>query len=178
MKGFTLVETLVAITILMLAMMGPFQAVQKGLLSSYVARDELIAASLAEEGLEFIRSRRDANYLYNLAHPATPRSWMYGMNGTSGAPNCFGASGCRVDPTILPTGTIANCSGACPVLRLTTSNVYTHTNPVGSIPTRFTRTVQFTNVSATEVKVTVTMSWSTNKIPFTVQVTDTLHDWL
>ncbi|HEX5774982.1 MAG TPA: hypothetical protein VFY28_03430, partial [Candidatus Paceibacterota bacterium] len=149
--------------------------VQQGLLASYVARDELIAASLAEEGLEFIRSRRDGNYLYNLSGPVTPRSWLYGMNGTpSGAPNCYSGNGCVVDP---PQNTIATFATSTAPLRLSTLNRYTQVQS-GGTATRFMRKVQFTNVSATEVKITVTVMWSTNRIPFTVRVTDTLHDWL
>lgn len=96
-KGFTLVETLVAITVLALALVGPFSAVENSLFGSYVARDQLVAAALAQEGVEYIRSIRDNNYLNG-------RSWVDGFNGYS---QCYSSSigvtpsgTCTVDPTI------------------------------------------------------------------------------
>lgn len=176
-RGFTLIETLVAITLITIGMLGPFQVVQKALAASYAARDQLIASSLAEEALEFTRSVRDRNYLYNAAHPSTPRSWFYGMDGTGGA-NCTGVRTCVVDPT---QNTIAACSGSastCPVLNLSSTKIYTQASPSGSAPTRFKRSITLTSVSATEMTVSVTVSWQTGTVPYSVTVIDSLHDWL
>jgi Tfp pilus assembly protein PilV len=52
-SGFTIVETLVAITILMIAIAGPLTIAQKGLTASTYARDQMIASFLAQDGLEY-----------------------------------------------------------------------------------------------------------------------------
>ena len=171
-RGFTLVETLVAITIIALAMVGPLYAVQQSLNASRNARDQLVASSLAQEGIEYVRSIRDANYLTVLGGGS--RSWLYGLDGTSGSTNC--TSPCVVDPD---RGTISNTIAP---LRLNNQNMYTQQNGVGNAfkVTPYTRTVQIAAVSGstTEVVVTVTVTWSTNGRPQTVTLTERLHNWL
>lgn len=173
-QGFTLVETLVAITVIALAIMGPFQIVQKALSASYIARDQLVASALAEEGVEYVRSIRDRNYLYNAANPGSPRSWLYTMDG-NGGPNCSGTTKCALDPT---QNTIAACGTSCSPLRLASTNVYTQASPSGSTVTRFTRYLQISSVSVNEVQVSVTVTWETQHTQYTVTVMDNLQNWL
>lgn len=168
-RGFTLVETLVAITIIALAMVGPLYAVQQSLTAARNSRDYLIASSLAQEGIEYVRSIRDANYLTVLGGGS--RSWLYGLDGTGGSTNC--TSPCVVDPV---RGTVSN---TIEPLRLNNQNLYTQQ---GGLPrvTPYTRTVQITAVpgSTTEVVVTVTVSWSAKGRPYTVTLIERLHNWL
>ena len=60
-KGFTLLESMVAITILLTALGGPFVVTQLGLRTARQAGQELVAANLAQEGIEYVRYRRDTN---------------------------------------------------------------------------------------------------------------------
>lgn len=175
-RGFTLVETMVAVAIVAVSIVGPLYSVQKGVVASYVARDRLVASSLAQEGVEYVQAIRDNNFLYNIANPGAPRSWLYGIDGTGGSSNCTAASGCRVDPT---QNTIAACSGTCSALNLSSGGVYNHTAVSGTnVATRFVRTVKLTSISATEMKVSVTVTWITSKIPYSVTVTENLQNWL
>lgn len=176
MKGFTLVETLVAITIVLLAVMGPFQLVKDSLLASYTARDQLIAIALAEEGLEQVRSIRDDNYLYVLAVPSSTRDWLYGLTAS---PDCFSTNGCLVDP--LGSTVASQCGSTCTNLYLKSTGVYTN-NPVsGDTVTKFVRKVKLDLVDGARdktIKVTVTVTYTTAHVPFTVTVTDYLYNWL
>lgn len=61
--GFTIVETLVAISILVIALTGPLSIIASSLKSSYFSRDEITAAYLAQEPIEHIRNLRDMNGL-------------------------------------------------------------------------------------------------------------------
>jgi prepilin-type N-terminal cleavage/methylation domain-containing protein len=163
-RGFTLVETLVAITILMIALTVPFYSLQQAIVASNAARDQLVASSLAEEGAEYIYYLRDSNYLANA-------SWLTGMDAclSGGAPY-----GCMADPS---QNTLTSCvSTGCNPLKLSASNLYTY---AGSGPTtRFTRTVKIEQVTATEAKVTVTVTWVSGHRNYSVIVTDTLYNWL
>ena len=159
-KGFTLVETLVAITILALAIAGPFQAIQGALRNSFAARDQLVAASLAQEGVEYIRSVRDSNYLSGSS------SGLSGLSACQSGP-------CVIDPT---NGTI---SGTVEPLRLSSGGLYNQqgvssTNKL----TRFTRTARLTTVSPNEVTVTVVVTWQSAGGTFTTTITENLRDWL
>lgn len=175
-RGFSLVETMVAVAIVAISIVGPLYSVQKGVVASYVSRDRLVASSLAQEGVEYVQAIRDNNFLYNLANPTSPRSWLYGLDGTGGGVNCFTASGCRVDPT---QNTVTACSGTCSALNLSSSGIYNHLAISGSnTATKFTRKVTLTTISTTEVKVTVTVTWTTSLTPYTVTVTENLQNWL
>ena len=63
MKGFTLVETMVAITILTLAVSGAFMAASSAINAANIASDQLTASYLAQEGIEYVRVMRDNTYL-------------------------------------------------------------------------------------------------------------------
>lgn len=160
-RGFTLVETLVAIAILMIALVGPYFSIQQAIVTSYAARDQLIASQLAQEGQEYIHFLRNTNYL-------SSASWTAGMD------NCFGQYGCTVDPA---QNTIAACtSSGCPALMQATNGLYTQT---GNYPTtRFTRTVTMQTLNTYEVQVTVTVNWITEHHPYSVTVVDDIYNWL
>ena len=183
MKAFTLVETLVAITVILLAVMGPFQLVQRSLTASYIARDHLVATALAEEGLEYVRSIRDSNYLYNIENPTATRSWLYGLNTSAGAEeNCFLANGCTVDPTRHGNNeAVAECPTTCPTMKLNPTTMMYTQRVTGNVPTRFTRKVlleQVNGSSDNRVKVTVTVTYISAQNSFDVTVTDYLYNWL
>ena len=172
LRGFTLVETLVAVAILTVALSGPFFAIQQSLVASYVARDDLIAASLAQEAIEFIHSIRDDNYLYNLANPGSPRSWLYGLDGSGGV-DCLEPKVCVVDPS---QNEVETCVGICATLYESPMHVY---NQQGSgTATRYTRSVSVETISDHEVLMTVSVVWKTGHMDKSVTLTMTLQDWL
>ena len=57
--GFTLVEALVAISILMIAVASPMLLAQKSLSSATLSKDQMIASFLAQDAIETIRNIRD-----------------------------------------------------------------------------------------------------------------------
>ena len=74
--GFTLLETLVAITLLTIAIVAPMSLTTQALGSAYYARDQITASYLAQEGLEAVRSVRDANIISNsLGGRSTATRW-------------------------------------------------------------------------------------------------------
>jgi Tfp pilus assembly protein PilV len=58
-KGFTLLEALVAISILMVAVAAPITIAQKGLSSAVYSKDQMIASYLAQDVIEYIKNLRD-----------------------------------------------------------------------------------------------------------------------
>lgn len=161
-QGFTLVETLVAITILVIAVVGPMYAVHRSLVASYTARDSLTAVALAQEGIEFVRGKRDSNYLANQSN------WLNGLS------ECQAAAGCAIDPSAAPASQTQAFATSTATLRLDGS--YRYRLGSGTV-TRFVRKVTITTVSATEVTVTTTVSWTTLKIPYSVTVSENLYNW-
>lgn len=160
--GFTIIETLIAITLLVLALGGPMTLASKSLLSSQFSKDQITAYYLAQEAVEMVRYARDTNILEG-------DSWLSG-----GISACLNQN-CRID---VPLGTVAACAGSgCPVLRKSSSTgLYGYTGSY--TPTIFTRTIRMTEVVANrEVRLTVTLAWQTGALPRTLVVEERLLNW-
>jgi len=71
MKGFSLIEVLIAISILLVGVLSAFALVSKSLASAPIIQDRLVASFLAQEKLEEIRRIRDTNFL-EILNPADP----------------------------------------------------------------------------------------------------------
>ncbi len=175
-RGFTLVETLVAITIIAIAIVGPLYAVQQALNASRSARDLLIASSLAQEAVEYVRAVRDSNYLYTFKSGAN-RSWLFGVDGTSGSTNCFTAV-CVVDPSQNVNPNDSYVSRTVTKLYRNAAGLYNQQGNGQQTP--FTRTIQLASVQGTsdEVVLTVVITWTQKGIPQRLEITERLHNWL
>lgn len=161
-KGFTLVETLVAITILTMAITGPLFIAQQSFNSAVTARDRTTASFLAQEGVEYIRSVRDHNYLSNKGN------WLARLGP------CIGKS-CTVDSTVSSYPQISSCGSACPLLKQTSTGLFGY---AGGSETRFRRTISMEKIQDHEVSITVEVSWEYKKTTRTVTVQETLFNWL
>jgi hypothetical protein len=62
-KSFTLLEVILAITVLTLAVGGSFILIQQTLASVSAVQSKLIASYLAQEGIEIVKNIRDNNWL-------------------------------------------------------------------------------------------------------------------
>ncbi len=84
--GFTIVETLVAVAVLLLIIAAPLTLAERSLASSDAARQGIVAVYLAQEAIEFVRNLRDGNALADIA-------WLSSLDP------CRDARGCGIDPT-------------------------------------------------------------------------------
>src|SRR3989344_1002071 len=109
-EGFTLIESLVAISILVAVITGTTKAIQTGISSYIFSKDQIIAFYLAQEGFEQLRNIRDENSLND-------RNWLSGITQNSSDPCWFGQA-CSVSP--IESSALTRCSGgpgSCPKLR-------------------------------------------------------------
>jgi len=171
-RGFTLLETLVAISILLIAVTGPITVIGDSLNKIYFARDQMIAINLAQEGLETVRQVRDTNTLVDPAN-----GWLTNLaNGDYKVDSWNSAANSVLTP----------CSGInCD------SSVYLDTAGisaghyrqgvvvgVGTVKTQFSRIVNIRDVVAnTETKVTSTVTWKTGGTPGSVTVSESVFNW-
>ena len=58
-KAFTLIEALVAVSILMIAIASPMTLAQKGLSTATLSKDQMIASFLAQDAIEAVKNIRD-----------------------------------------------------------------------------------------------------------------------
>ncbi len=161
-KGFTIVESLVSITILVLAITGAASAIQIGISSYIFSKDQVIAFYLAQEGFEQIRNIRDENGLKSL-------NWL-----TNLAP-CFTADGCYVD--IFPANPIpVACGTNCPVIRQSSvSGFYGYDASWNA--TVFNRRIRMQTINSEEVSIVVTVDWSKGATTRQFKARENLFNW-
>ncbi len=116
-NGFTLVETLVAVAVLMIAIAGPLSISNKALTSALYARDQSIASFLAQEEMEILKNARDNS---STATGQLPANLLL----------CTQASPCDVDMNNYSgtLGSISCTTPACQQLYFSLSKGYTHDN--------------------------------------------------
>ncbi|MDO8424021.1 MAG: prepilin-type N-terminal cleavage/methylation domain-containing protein [bacterium] len=168
-SGFTIVESLVAIAILVLVITGVTSAIQSGIASYIFSKDQIIAFHLAQEGFEQIRNIRDENRLND-------RNWLSGISESAGDP-CYFGSACTVDP--VANSVPARCSsgpGTCPLLRQDTSTGFFGYN-VSWPATIFRREITLSSVNADEIAVTVTVNWSKGSASRQFKARENLLNW-
>lgn len=140
-NGFTLVETLVAIFILVMATVLPISASYVGVSQAFQARDQLIASYLAQDALEHVR-RTIATVIMN------------------GGPLLGGMNACNMNPCSVDSLTDSISGGGTGrILKQDpVTHVYGYTNSWDE--TSFVREVWVQdNVGTTEIQITVRMEW-------------------
>jgi len=168
-KGYSLIEVLVAISILLIALVGPMTIAAKGIQSSIFVREQTIATSLAQEGIEaFIAARNDAALQAFGAGNLSSASWAWATNGTrsAGVSRCFSTNGCNIEyATTNPLDNSKACSnatgGGCE-LRFDSSAARARYSFSGDA-TPYRRAIRVTSTSpATGIEIESTVYWGAN----------------
>jgi len=167
-RGFTIIESLVAISILVVAVVGTLTAVQSSISSHIYSKDQVIAFYLAQEGFEHIRNLRDQNRLNGL-------HWLSGVAEDSDDPCSFG-NACIVDPLLVYSPTRCSGVGNCPVLRQDNEEGYYGYHASWS-PTNFKREITLTSVNENEIAITVEVSWSKGLVQREFRARENLFNW-
>ncbi|MAZ67604.1 hypothetical protein CL652_02440 [bacterium] len=164
-KGFTLIEAMVAITILVVAVAAPLTLAAQSLFAAYYAKDQTTAFYLAQEAIEMVRNKRDTNMLSFLSGQNT--GWLDNIPvGTS-----FWAD--------ISNDTMVTCGATCLDSKLLHNGTF-YNYQTGS-PTRFGRSVLVTqNPSLTdEAIIAVTIEWKTGSFKersFTLETR--IYNWI
>ncbi len=160
--GFTLVEALVSLVLLTTALVPAFILATDALKLSTGIRNSLIAANLAQEGVEIVRAIRDTN-------------WFAGVPFTTGLDTC--GAGCLVvwngsPPWPLPVGDTTP-----PLMWDKQSGLYQY---VTGVVSPFSRkiTIAPSSGSVVELVVQSEVTWVERSIPKTIVVEYHLYDWV
>lgn len=80
--GFTLLETVVALTVILAAVVGPVSLITKSLSAFSFSKNKLIAVNLAQEGIELARLIRENNIA--CAHASSNEAWPWNSDPAGG----------------------------------------------------------------------------------------------
>ena len=197
--GFTLIETMVAISLLMVALIPPMSLASQALTAAYYSRNQITAFYLAQEGIEIVRAVRDSNIMAiaeNRSGACNPLTIFCGIPyGTDAA----SAPAFTVDALQIASGALDTCeSGGCPPLQ-TNGSVYGYApgcepssgsgwgtmdcgTQGGWTDTTFTRTIKaylLNSANPDELRISVTVTWkqgSFNVQSFTIN--EDLYQWV
>jgi len=188
-KGFSLLETLVAIAVITVGLVGVIGLIAYTISISRVSPNKVIAANLAQEGIEAVRNIRDSNWL-DPANPdwddemdGTPAGKKYVLEFESNNPQDeyvlrFGGGGITID------------SDECNIyynnndkVYIQDDNVDPNSPPVGWNDTLFNRLIEIKRVQMPPgpnyyLKVVSQVSWTDrSETPHTIILEDHLYDW-
>lgn len=187
-EGFTMIETLVAVFILMLAITGPLYFVSQSLQSAYYARDQVTAFYLTQESVELIKNIRDTNALTSTCDEA--QYWLSCSDHPDDLTACTGTHGCVVGLTANKDIYVAECSSAADsdcVLRQNTGMndlEFSYSGGSGWAPSRFQKRVyleikhEASYVGGSEAEVVVRVNWRSGTIDRDFVVRQNITNWV
>lgn len=182
-SGFSLIETLVAITILLLVITGPIAISSQSARSASFSSEQVTAFLLAQEGVELIQKARDDLLVRSFATGAsgtelTPWAMFTSLTQSryascferAGTPNTSERCGLSIathNGAAVSDITVTNCSTLTNCTLYRTSNSqrsrFTH-SASGAEQTKFIRYIVLESVNPNEVKVTSTVLWRQGSI--------------
>ena len=183
--GFTLVETLVAISIFTVSILGLMSVLTSGIANTNYAKKKMIAAYLAQEGIEYVRNIRDTFVLFG--DNSSP-NWNQFRNaidkcGNPGIPkNCyFDEQNLNFSDPSMPITKISiqSCDGnSCPVL-LYNSNTGKYNYDISGENSGLVRTIQavYQGNPNDSVKILSTVSWSQGSGNYSITFSENLFNW-
>lgn len=175
-RGFTLIETLVAVSLLSLSIVAPMTLTTQSLTTAYYARDQVTAYNLAQEGLEAVRAIRDGQIILISLTPNSGQT----LFGPIPVDQDFVIDARESDPN----RAITLCSVTCTPLQ-TDGTVYGY--GLGAT-TNFTRSMHACYIQPSglcnstvsdEMRVTATVSWPTPSGQVrSFTITDNFYRWV
>jgi Tfp pilus assembly protein PilV len=148
-SGFTIIETLVAIFILLITTTGPLTFAQSGLRTSFLARDQITAFFLAQESVEVLKNIRDTNQLNNT-------NWLNNF-GKCNPINIGNTVSCDIDASVNLPIQCPNNKCSLPLQYDENTGIFSFS---GNNPfSKYTRTVHVTMISKNELQIIVDVSW-------------------
>lgn len=150
--GFTLIETLIALVILSIGLIPVMNLSSAFSDTSSIIKNNLIAANLAQEGVEVARTIRDANWFNNRTFNSGLADGAYRVEWDSESLIALGGN---------------------PVLKIN-NGIYNYS---AGADTPFQRTITVTNVGPSELKIVADVTWLERGRAKDVQVESRLFNW-
>jgi len=167
-SGFTLVETLVAISIFTIAILALMSVLSKGVSDTNYAKKRMTATYLAQEGIEHIRNMRDTLVLSS----STQDGWDSFWNKVS---LCTLNNPCGFYDLVSATDSIFICASSTCSLNLINGN-YSY-NLTGE-NSGFERKIWVDLINPNEFKIYSSVSWRQGSGNYEVTFSENLYNWI
>ena len=170
--GFTLVETLVAISIFTISILAIMSVLGKGMSDTNYAKKQMTATYLAQEGIEYIRNMRDT---FVLSNTNSANGWNDFLNKIS---SCSLGIVCGFNSTVsyIDPGSIFLCTDMS-LCKLYLENGNYSINSTGT-DSGFIRTISLVAISNDEIKINSTVSWQQGSGNYNVSFSENLYNWI
>ncbi len=156
-KGFSLIEMAVAVFIILIGVVAAFGVLQKIIVSTSIGSSRLVAAYLAQEGIEIVRNIRDTNWVEGSG------SWTQDIGG------CGGGCEADYDDTMLsPWGVDGH------PLNINSEGFYSYDS---GVETKFKRKIIVDETPGEKLEVKVEVSWKERGRDHQVVVQENLYNW-
>lgn len=152
MAGFTLLETIVAIGLIVVGLVSALALITNSLFYVSNIHDRLATANLMAESIEVVRSIRDNNWLQN-------RAWNSGL--TNG------------DYQVVYNSMALSSYNGIPLL-LDSNGLYNYTSGAA---TPYVRKISIANLSNYEIRIITTVTWQRRGITYSSSAEDHLFNW-
>jgi prepilin-type N-terminal cleavage/methylation domain-containing protein len=156
-KGFTLVEVLVALFILFTVVSATTSLVNSALGTIQNSKAKFVASGLVQEGIEIVRNIRDSNWL----------KYDQGVLWNEGLTNGDWEADYLSEE-------LTSYFGAGRFLKIDSNGFYNYTN---GTYTKFNRKITIQNISATQTRVIVIVSWQEKSKDYSLTAVEDLYNW-
>lgn len=189
--GYSFIEVLVSITILLIAIVGPLTIASKGLQNAYFAREQNIAFFLAQEALEGVRDLQAISALGSMRADGSGggnATWGWTSSGIVPA-QCYSSTGCGIvmNPGNFWSG-VRSCTslaGDCRIYKYPPSSwryAYRHYSGAAGVETPYKRKLYFERIDddgsqAMRVRAVVTWRASTYGAERSVELETYIYDF-
>jgi prepilin-type N-terminal cleavage/methylation domain-containing protein len=169
-RGFSLVETLVALSILLISLAAPLTIASKSLQNIFYAREQYTAIMLAQEGIEAVVYRQRSSMLDAIHNGGNAWSWYSALPS-----NCRGANGCGMDfsgsASNPVTDAVTNCGSggsACTLYFDASNNRARYSHNSSDPVTPYSRVIRVSDVgnnNYSQIMVESEVMWTSNIFP-------------
>lgn len=178
-RGFTLVETLVSLSIFVFAVVGLITITAQGVNNTNYAKSKITAVALSQEGIEIVRNVRDS---YLLADGVTGwTNFTSYMNGLG----CMDGDVCNINPTftdpqdLSANNGVVDCSPeeSCRLTHDISGNGYYDLNQSTDSPYIRLITINTDSTSPDSIEVVSTVKWNQGTSEKVIVSREYLMNW-
>lgn len=171
-SGFTLVETLVAISIFSLSVLSVMAFMSQSPVDTRYAENKMRSAYLAQEGIEYLRNMRDNYILF------TSSNSLVWSNFVSKVSSCAAGSECGVNVSLAPTdpNSIFLCSSDPNQCKLYVDGG-NYNNGGSGVDSGLVRKISVQSINQNEMKVFSTVSFNISGRSYSVTFSEVLFNW-